>query len=311
MGGKGRFVGQCSLEMIYLMAMTTSTEPAAPYVFAVPLLRGRRIIALAFVMFYFLVAIYFPLGMGFHRFVDALSVDPLMWVILAVIIGSAIAIFLKLAYPSRRSLAKLEATHDSIRFIPARFLNRFLGEPVLEASITPQAKEIVLSRDLRDKSPNAWNVSVFSVGERERSFKTTRLNLTTAQEGHKLVEGIGAATGLPVRMITRQQNVSGTIEETPWTPPASQGKMFGVGLGIGVVPYLGGAVVGYAFPRPSVILAIGVALWLFDLLAMSALARRAQPKTKSLGAHLLARFFLFWTGYGFAFVLVAYVLRSH
>jgi hypothetical protein len=87
--------------------------------------------------------------------------------------------------------------------------------------------------------------------------------------------------------------------------------MVGVGLGIGVMPYLGGAIVGSVFPGPAVIFAIGFALWLFDLLAMSVFARRSQPRIKNLGVHLLARFFMFWTGYGVAFVFVAYVLRGH
>jgi hypothetical protein len=293
------------------MAMTASTEQEVPLVFAVPLLRGRRIIALAFVGFYFLVAIYLLLGMGVHRFVNALSEDPIMSVFFFGILGGAIVFFLKMAYPSRRSLAKLEARHDSIRFIPAPFLNRFLGEPILEATITPQAKEIVLSRDLRDKLSTTWNVSIRSTGEPERSFKTTRLNLTTAQQGHRIVEGIGVATGLPVRMVSRQQTANGAIEETPWSPPASQGKLFGLGLAILVIPYIGGAIVGYIFPGSAVILAVGFALWLFDVLAISSFARRSRPRTQNLGVHLLARFFMFWTGYGFAFVIVAYVLRGH
>ncbi len=114
--------------------MTNSTEQACPFVFTVPPRRGRRIIALVFVAFYVLLAIYFPLRMGFHRFVNTLSNDPLMWAVLAVIILGAIAFLLRRAYPSGRSLARLEARHDSIRFVPARFLNRFLGEPILEVA---------------------------------------------------------------------------------------------------------------------------------------------------------------------------------
>ena len=302
--------GQHFIGMVYLMAMPTSTEHDVPYVFAVPLMRAQRIIALVSAGVFLLIAVYIPLKIGLHRFVDMLSDEPSLWALMAFMLAP-IALFVKLAYPSRRSLAKLEATHDSIRFVPNWFANRVVGEPILEASITPQAKEIVLCRDLRDKVPTVWSVSICSTGESDRSFKTMRLNITTAQEGHKIVESISAVTGLPARIITRRQAANGAVEEAPWTPPASQGMMFGIGLGIGIVSYLGGAVVGYVFPRVSIILAVGFALWLFDLLAITAFARRSEPRTKSLGAHLLARFFMFWTGYGVAFVLVAYVLRGH
>ncbi len=309
--GRGTFcLGRRLLEMVYLIAMTTSTEEANPFVFAVPLLRAQRIIALVSAGIFLLIAVYIEFRMGFYTFVYALIHEPFIWVLLGFL-GIPIAIFLRLAYPPRRSLAKLEATHDSVRFVPAPFLNRFLGEPILEATISAQATEIVLRRDLRDKVTSTWSVSVLSNGEPDRSFKTTRLNVTTTEEGRKIVEGIGAATGLSVRMVNCRQTVNGAVEETPWTPPASQGKMVAVGPAILVIPYIGGAIVGYIFPRSSIILAVGFALWLFDLLAMSAFGRRSHPPTQNLGVHLVARFFMFWTGYGFAFVLVAYVLRGH
>jgi hypothetical protein len=290
--------------------MTASTAQEVPFVFAVPLLRAQRIISLVLAGFFLLMTIYLALGMGLNRFVNMLSEEPFMWAFMAFMIAP-IAVFVKMAYPSPRFLSKLEARRGSIRFVPTWFVNRIVGEPILEVAITPKAKEIVLSRDWRDKLSTTWSVSILSIGEPERSFKTTRLNVTTAQEGHRIVEGIGAATGLPVRMVTRQQTANGTVEEAAWAPPASQGKLFGVGLAIMAMPYIGGAVAGYVFPRPSSILAIGFALWLFDLLAISAFARRSRPRTQNLGAHLLARFFMFWTGYGIAFVLVAYVLRGH
>jgi hypothetical protein len=295
--------------MVYLVAMTTSTEREVLFVFAVPL-RVQRVTAFFFVGVFVLMALYVPFTMGVHRFVNMLPSEPFIWALMALL-AAPVAIFLKMAYPSPRSLAKLEARRDSIRFAPTWFANRVVGEPILEVSISPHAKEIVLSRDLRDRLPSTWSVSVLSTGEPERSFKTTRLNLTTAEQGNVLVEGIGAATGLPVRLITRQQTGDGTVEEIPWAPPASRGKSMGVGLAIGVMPYIGGAVVGYVFPRASIVVAVGFALWLFDLLAISAFARRSQPRTKNLGVHLIARFFMFWTGYGLAFVTVAYVLRDH
>jgi len=73
-------------------------------------------------------------------------------------------------------------------------------------------------------------------------------------------------------------------------------------IAIASVPYLGGFEVGYLLPSPSTIAAIGVALWLGQLLAVYGCARWYGMRTKNTKLYAITTVFGFAAAYGLAAV---------
>lgn len=104
----------------------------------------------------------------------------------------------------------------------------------------------------------------------------------------------------------------GIVQETPWIPLAPKANIargFAAGA-IGAVPYIGGITVGYVLPRPAIIVAVGLALWVGQMLAVSALAHSHRTRTKYPTLYSLTTLFTFGAGYGFAVVVVAFMFRA-
>ena len=296
--------------MLYLWSMTIAPKQGNPFVFVVKLSRGRRVIALVFAGLFILMLAYIPLRVGLHRFLHGLNVNPAMW-LLVVTFAIPIGFFSWLAFPPRAVLAKLEIQRNNVRFIPNLAVRRFLAEPIVKAVITPQSKEILVCQAFLGKLPDGYNVVIRTAGENDRVVRAASLTLHTAQEGQEIADGITAATGLPVRLITREQLTDGTVQEVPWVPSAPKTKLLHAGLAIAAVPWVGGVVLGYIFPRPAIIVTAGLTLWLCEMLAVFIIARRSHKRTQNLAVHMLATFFTFAASYAFAVGLVAFVFRAH
>ncbi|MGA7633604.1 MAG: hypothetical protein WCB11_22815 [Terriglobales bacterium] len=76
-----------------------------------------------------------------------------------------------------------------------------------------------------------------------------------------------------------------------------------------VVPFIGGIIVGYVLPRPAIIVTVGLALWIGQMLATYVLAHTDRTQTKYPLLYSLTTIFTFGATYGFAVVVVAFVFR--
>lgn len=268
----------------------------------------RRAIALAAVAFLLIPAVWFPLKLGSARFLHAFTDSSLGWLLYAVFLVPS-AFFLRLAFPPRSAQAKLQIRRDGISFIPSRWVRHYFAEPVIEAPITPQSMEILL----RQKGlPNGYAVIVRSVDKCEREvYQDASLTLQSAEEGQKISEGISAVTGLPVRLVHRQRLADGTVGETPWLPSGRSADLrIAVMLATGALPFLGGIAAGYLVTSPALLLGIGLALWFVWRLAASSFAQARSKGTFATTLYAIANFFLFEVEYGFAVIIVIFLLRS-
>jgi len=288
--------------------MATSTESSDLFIFVIPSPRISRGIALGGVALFLLFAAWFPLAFGLNRFPLVLRAHPAIWWILVEFVA-AIALFLRLAFPPQSALARLEFCRGCICFIPGRWTRRLLADPVNRASITPQSREILLCHSIPRELQEGYGytVKICAADKSERSVKAGYLTLHNAKENQRLAERITAATGLPVRFLTRRRLADGTVQESPWTPPAHKTKMLIAAVAVGAAPYMGGIVVGYLWPHFPAIFATGLGLWFCQLLALYACADHKTTKYSALYA--LSTIFTFAAAYGFTACLVAYMFR--
>lgn len=297
--------------------MATSPQRDETFVFCIAPSSGLRAIPLSFAAFFLLCATYGAWKVGLSRLSSDLGNDPDLWWLvigLGVAFAFPIAFFLRLAFPPRSAQGRLQARRDSVSFIPGRVERRFLGEPVIEAAVTPQSKEILLCHSFFQELPDGYRVIIRAVDETEREVRVKFLALSTidAQQCQEIAEGMSAATGLPVRFVIRRQLTDGTLQETPWIPaPRKAISASGFArLTVVAAPYLGGIAVGYILPRPAIIVAVGGALWLGQMLAILLAAGRAT-RTKYSTLYWLTTIFTFGATYGFVVVAVAYIFRAH
>jgi hypothetical protein len=76
------------------------------------------------------------------------------------------------------------------------------------------------------------------------------------------------------------------------------------------VPYIGGITIGYLSPHPAVIVAVGLALWFAQMLAIFAFRRRRKTPSKYPIQYSLTTLFTFGAAYGFAIVVVVFMFRA-
>lgn len=291
--------------------MATTAQHEDPFVFIVKLQPIRRIIAITAAAFFLLLPIFMPVKMGLKPFVHSLSADPGVWMVITPMFAVPAIFFLWLAFPPNALLPRLEIWHNAVRFTPARFERRLLGEPIVNAAITPQSREILVCKNFLGKVPDGWSVIIRGAAEGDRVIKARTLALRTADEGQEIVNGITVATGLPVHLIQRPPATDGTIQETPWTPSAVQTKAPIVGLVVSTLPWVGGMIVGHLMPRVIIIVAIGLGLWLTAMIAVWTIAHRSRERTQNLALLMLTTLFTFAASYAAAFALGAFLFRPH
>lgn len=116
----------------------------------------RRVIGLGAICFFLTPVTWLALRVGLIRFSSA----PAGWAVLLMCLLPA-GLFLRLSFPPRDAMAKLQITRDKISFIPGRWVRRFAGEPNIETKIAPQATEILI----RQKGlVNGYEIVVHSAG---------------------------------------------------------------------------------------------------------------------------------------------------
>ncbi len=223
----------------------------------------------------------------------------------------ALAFSLLILFPPRSSLAQFEFTHDCAKFIP-NFLLRLIAEPATFAAITQQSTEIILCHSIWQERPNGWRVIVRSANGAEHELGGNSDLYLSLSDVNALTEAITPATGLPVRVVIRRTLLHGAVEETPWTPPATKtNTLMGLGLASACLPFVGGIIMGWLSPRPVIVIAVGLVLWLCMMLALFVLARTDPSRKKLPTLYSLTTLVTFSATYAACFVVTAYLVHPH
>ena len=206
---------------------------------------------------------------------------------------AGIALFLRLGFPPRGAQPSLQFRRDRVRFTPGE-IERLSAEPVVEAAITAQSKEILLCRDFFEELHDGYRVIIRATDGTECGVGAGFLRLDS-KKSREIVAGITSSTGLPVRLIIRRRLGAGTVQETQWIPPAPKANIVRgfAAVTIVVVPFIGGIIVGYVLPRPAIIVTVGLALWIGQMLATYVLAHTDRTQTKYPLLYSLTTIFTF------------------
>ncbi len=219
---------------------------------------------------------------------------------------------LAMAFLPRLTEGRLEIRHDGVLFIP-RGLDRFLsGEEVTQAAVSPQSTEILLCHSFLESMHVGYGVIVRGPHEREQEVRLKFLRQPDAHDCHGIANDLIKATGLPVRLVIRR-STSGIVHESPWTPIAPQERrVLAVALlTSAALPYIGGITVGILRLRVPVIAAVGVVLWIGQIVGAYFFARRRSTSKEIPSALLiLSTIFTFGMAYGLGVVCVP-IFREH
>lgn len=285
--------------------MAIEAQRGESFVFCLPLPIAGRVIAVGCAgsfLFAAAVVLRVCLNEGFKN-------NLALWC-LAIGLAIGIALFSRLAFPPRGAQPSLQFQHDKVRFTPGE-IGRLFAEPAVEVAITPQSKELLLCRDFFEELHDGYRVIIRATDGTEREVRAGLLRLDS-QKSREIVEGITGSTGLPVRLIIRRRSGNGSVHETPWIPlPAKANIVRGFATAtIVAAPYIGGIIVGYLLPRPAVIVAVGLTIWVGQMLGIFAFAYTDRTQTKYSLLYSLTTIFTFGATYGFAVVVVAFVFRA-
>jgi hypothetical protein len=289
--------------------MANSEERADSIAFVIAPPFTRRIIAFASALFFLLLACWFPAKVGFDRFARAFMDSWVGWVLYTMLLIPA-SLFLRLAFPPRSAMAKLQISHDGVSFVPGSLVKRYFAQPVIEAAITPQSAEILLCQH---GLPGGYRVIVRSADRTEREINAgASLTLHSAEEGQKISDGIAAVTGLPVRLVIRRRLVDKTFDEKPWEPNVSRADLrVGLVLATGALPLVGGIAAGFALTKPAFIVGVGLALWLVWRFALFTIKHDKPRWSFATAMYSMVNLFMFEVAYGLAVTITVFVFRAH
>ena len=236
---------------------------------------------------------------------------PSLW-LLVLVMPSTTVFMLWLAFPGPAALANLQFRPTGVRWVPRRVDRRLSGEQVTEAAITDQSCEILFCHSVYEGMPNGDRIIVRGADGHEQEIRVQFYKEPDSRDCRMITERITAATGLPVRLVIRQQ-VGGVVNEIPWVPidPKVNPVTNLVLVTMGALPFVGGVTVGVLQLSAPLIAAAGAALWLAQLFTISVSMRRYQPKVKQSPLLMLATVFTFGPAYGISVILTALLLRSN
>jgi hypothetical protein len=289
------------------MAILEERADSIAFVISPPFL--RRIIALAGALPFLLLACWFPTKVGFDRIAHAFTDSWVGWLLYAILLIPA-SFLLRLAFPPRSAMARLQISHEGISFVPGPRVRRYFAQPVIEAAITPQSTEILLCQH---GLPNGYRVIIRSADKTEREIDAgASLTLHSAEEGRKISDGIAAVTGLPVRLVIRRRLADMSFSEKPWEPNVNRANLhMGVVLATGALPLAGGIAAGFELTRPAFIVGVGLVLWLVWRLALFAIKRDKPRWSFATATYSMVNLFMFAVAYGIAVIITAFVFRAH
>jgi hypothetical protein len=235
--------------------------------------------------------------------------DPLFWLVLIAIFGPMVAFLGLLAFPPKSWLTRLEVTKDRLRLVPKPPL-RWIGEPALEMHIDESCKEILVCRGSIDTVPFGFRIGVTPGNDRRRELKIESGTRLSKQQATILVNGIGDATGLPVRLLQRESKAGGQTREVPWLPDGrfAFSRAFAL-VAFGLAPWIGGIAVGFLGSGAAVGAAVGVCLWSCQIVSLWLYARLLDGKSKFPTIRSFATVFTFAASYMVAYVLTKFLIH--
>ena len=266
-------------------------------------------VAIAFIVFYLVLFAIGPWKLGPERFLSSLFHFSATWLIILILLPS-IVFFARLGFPPKGSLPRLEVSRKRIRIVPGRIARLFAETPV-EIDLAPQSTEILVCHTEWQGLGDGNRLVVRATDGTERQIRATSLDRLSALGAQRLVNGISAATGLPVILLKRSRREDGTDQEAPWNPPPRRSRIVrGSALAMGAVPFVGGSVVGVIWPTPAVIAAVGLGMWLSEMCALFLLSRWTGSEAKFPTPYSLSTVFTFAAAYGLAVVVVGYIFMG-
>jgi hypothetical protein len=286
--------------------MTDQTEPDSPTILVIPQPVVRPVIASAAVVVVLSLFAIMPWQLGFERFFDSLASLSATWLVIFMFVP-LIAFFTWLGFPPRSFLPRLEVTRSCIRVVPGRIASFFADVPV-EIGLTSDSSEILFCHNAWQGLADGLRLVVRTGDGTERDIRATSIDYLSARQAQRLGEGITTAIGLPVLLLKRRRQADGTIREISLSPPPRSSRIAsGAALATGVVPFIGGSVVGAFWQTPALIISVGLGLWLSQIVALSLLARWRGSRAKYPTLYSLTTVFTFSAAYGLAVVVVGYI----
>lgn len=272
-------------------------------------------------MFYLCCFAFFPCKLGLTRSINLMTEDPLLWIIILAMSGSGFVFFLVLAFPPTSWRARIEFTHEKIRYFPKPPL-RWIGEPTTEVRIGADVREIIIcsgSQDHYDGSvgPSArqypWG---YRIVIRPESGHTQEIKVPTgdrlnARQAKQLADGIATAIGVPVRFVKRELSDTGEQREFDWTPIGpSMNLGCLVKLAFVSTPFVGGIAMGIIHPDGPTVIAVGICLWLLQTLVLFLYPTTRKQWSKFSALYWLTTAVSFSGAYAVIFFVVASFARD-
>lgn len=286
--------------------MSDQTEHEIITVLVVPQPSVRPIIASAMVGVFLSLFAILPWKLGFEKFLDSLAYFSATWLVI-LMFAPPIAFFMWLAFLPRGFLSRLEVTRRYVRVVPGR-MARFFAETSVEIDLTSDSSEVLFCHNAWQELADGLRLVVRASDGTERDIRATSIDYLSARQAQRLGEGITTATGLPVLLLKRRRQADGIIRETSWNPPPRSSRIAGgAALATGVVPFIGGSVVGAIWPTPALTISVGLGLWLCQIVVLFLLTRWSGSRAKFPTVYSLTTVFTFAAAYGLAVVVVHYI----
>ena len=292
------------------MEFLEQDEP--PYIFHIRYPLYMRAIGLPLIALVLgpLAYIYWNLGThGTETLLKRLVDNFVFWFfMLTIVVALAFAVWV--IRPPQSTLARFEFTRKRIRFIP-NLVARSIGETSQDAVISPQSTEVLLCYRVWPGQQRGYCILVRTADGTESELAShsphTQVDLN-ASEVDGIADAVSPATGLPVRVVIRSKLPNGTVEEVSGMPPASKtGTVMGIGAAVAALPYVAGIFVGWLFPGPAIVIAVGLVLWFCMVLTLYLAGRTGSPRKKFPALRTLTTLVTFSAAYGVSFVVTAYL----
>lgn len=120
-----------------------------------------------------------------------------------------------------------------------------------------------------------------------------------------------APTELPTLPLPNLRQADGTVQEVPRKPQSRRVRIaVVVALVMGVLPIIGGTVVGILWPTSAVIVVVGLGLWIIETSVIILLVRFLGSRESLSTRYLLTIVISFALFYGLAVVAVGYFFRG-
>jgi hypothetical protein len=158
---------------------------------------------------------------------------------------------------------------DLIQILPDS-LSEMIGEKAIEVPIASHSQEVLICiYGINSANGGSKEIIFRSENGEEHRNRIPDFACLTHGGAQKLARAITAETGLPVRLITRQPNKEGKIQEQPWESFFTKRNRLPLTIVLAglLIPFLGGALVGYAHLSLSAVIYLGVLLWALQILS--------------------------------------------